>query len=1059
MVHARGYLPRLARFALALVVLILWAMPAIAGTVNASSLRDGETYDQFIVRFREGAPERTNATSRQRTLNAVGRGSDVALAHRLHLAVGADVIQAHRKLDRRAAERMMRRLAHQPGVEYVELDATARMFQVTPYYPSDPDYPKQWQFDPMGNDPGRAVLRNMEYAWGESTGNGITVAVLDTGSTPHHDLHYVYGGYDFITDPYLSRDANGRDGNPQDQGTYADGDECGTDPELRKSVWHGTHVTGIINATTNIQGLVGMAFGAIVTPIRVLGRCGVGRLSDFADAIVWAAGGTVAGVPANIANSAEVINLSWGATGACSFTMQAAIDSAVASGTVVVAAAGNDHIDASLVWPANCDHVITVGAMARDAPASYSNFGHVIDVAAPGGESESVDPIWSTYNDGIQGPASASFTGLAGTSMAAAHVSALVAMMQSAYVSTPAVVESVLKSTADYDTGACDSGGVIGAHPACGHGIISPYTAIYAVLNPTLVTDDAVVTEGQSGTKLVNFTLDLTRPRAQATSYTLSTADGTATAGSDYVARAGATQTIQPGQTRQNFVVIANGDTGVEPDEDFFVNLAPVVVDPLTDAYVPSRRKKVTLLNDDGLSIRDASVAEGNSGTAALAFKVELSKALPTPVTFRVTTGNFDDVTDATAGSDYTPLDPSHTYTLPANQASLAISVPVLGDYADEPNEQLFAALTNVAGAVVVDGDAWGTILNDDGPRLSVGDVSLAEGIGGTKTMRFPVEIYPLPAADVTYWYASTDASASSSPTLSNKDFTRVDLHWQTHPANQRYSYIDVPILGDSDTEQNEVLYMNVYDANQDVSVFDGQGTGLILNDDGCTLSIGDLATTEGNSGTKLVTYTVKLSYASCGPVRYDIATANGPGPTGALAGTDYVAKSLVGETIASGQTAKTFTVTLNGDTTIEPNELVYVNLKNAVNATLLDAQANVFVINDDGPTLSIGDVTTLEGNVNKTIAFTVSLSKPATAPVTFTLGAGNGTALAGSDFLAPSGATQTLPVGTLNKSVAMTIIGDTGKEANETFTVSITSASGATIADATALGTITNDD
>src|SRR5207342_3925393 len=101
----------------------------------------------------------------------------------------------------------------------------------------------------------------------------------------------------------------------------------------------------IAAVTNNAKGVAGVAYGAKIVPARVLGTCG-GYDSDIADAMIWASGGTVSGVPAN-ANPAEVINLSLGGTGACSSTTQAAINSAVSRGTTLAIAAGNDNTNVS----------------------------------------------------------------------------------------------------------------------------------------------------------------------------------------------------------------------------------------------------------------------------------------------------------------------------------------------------------------------------------------------------------------------------------------------------------------------------------------------------------------------------------------------------------------------------------------------------------------------------------------------------------------------------------------------------------------------------------------
>jgi len=239
----------------------------------------------------------------------------------------------------------------------------------------------------------------------------------------------------------------------------------------------------------------------------------------------------------------------------------------------------------------------------------------------------------------------------------------------------------------------------------------------------------------------------------------------------------------------------------------------------------------------------------------------------------------------------------------------------------------------------------------------------------------------------------------------------------------------------------------------------DGQATGTIVNDDQSappTLSIGDASTSEGNSGTKGLSFPVTLSAASTSAVTVSFATANGS----ATAGSDYVAQSG-SLTFAAGETTKTIAVVVNGDTTVEPNETFLVSLSGTSGATLADGQATGTIVNDDQSalSLSINDVTVSEGDTGTTLArFTVSLSGPSSSPVTVAWATADGTATAGSDYVA-GGGTLTFPAGQASASITVSVLGDATAEANESFLVRLSSATGATVADAVGLGTITNDD
>jgi len=224
-------------------------------------------------------------------------------------------------------------------------------------------------------------------------------------------------------------------------------------------------------------------------------------------------------------------------------------------------------------------------------------------------------------------------------------------------------------------------------------------------------------------------------------------------------------------------------------------------------------------------------------------------------------------------------------------------------------------------------------------------------------------------------------------------------------------------------------------------------------------LSINDVSASEGNAGTTAFTFTVSLSApAGAGGVTFDIATADGT----ASSASDYAAQTLTSQTIAPGNTAYTFTVLVNGDTTSEPNETFFVNVTNVSGATLADGQGLGTIINDDGGAmLSINDVSLNEGNSGTTsFVFTVSLSEPApVGGVTFDIATANGTATAGSDYVAKSLTAQTIAAGATTYSFTVDVNGDSTFEGNETFFVNVSNVTGAFIADGQGLGTIVNDD
>ena len=383
------------------------------------------------------------------------------------LAVGGDVYRLGSRLSPERLAATVAALRAQPGVAFVEPD---RIFQADASPPNDPYWttpaPGQWDLS-EGTTPTTYGI-DLLGAWDRTLGAGVVVAVLDTGITTHPDLAgQTVAGYDFISDPQVANDGNGRDADPSDPGDW-----CGS----AFSSWHGTHVSGTIAASTNNTiGIAGIAPSARIQPVRVLGKCG-GYGSDIADAIVWASGGSVSGVPAN-PTPARVINMSLGGNGSCGSTYQSAIDGALSRGTVVVVAAGNSNADASGFTPANCAGVITVAATGRNGSrASFSNYGSVVEIAAPGVS------LWSTLNDGATVPGNPAYAQYSGTSMATPHVAGVAALMLAANPAlTPAQVVARMQLTAhQFASSGCPEG--------CGSGIVDAAMAVAASLTPTVTS-------------------------------------------------------------------------------------------------------------------------------------------------------------------------------------------------------------------------------------------------------------------------------------------------------------------------------------------------------------------------------------------------------------------------------------------------------------------------------------------------------------------------------------------------------------------------------------------
>ena len=656
--------------------------------------------------------------------------------------------------------------------------------------------------------------------------------------------------------------------------------------------------------------------------------------------------------------------------------------------------------------------------------------------------------------------------------------------------------------------------------------------------SPILSVSDVSTNEGNSGPTTFSFNVSLNQPApAGGVTFDIGTADGTATtAGNDYIARTLTGQNIPQGQSSYAFDVTVNGDTLVESNETFFVNVSNV-----SGASVLDGQGLGTIQNDDtaqlvisqfypgggltGATFTNDYVELFNRGTMTVDFSIT-----PFSVQFLSTGGSTWAKTDLTSGT----ISPGHYFlvkeasggatgaALPtadatgtinltsttAGKVALISSTTLLtascpGDDGTQPfnptnmidfvgylgtaatanhcyegsGPASFTSGNNTiadyrkAGGCTDSNDnaadfftstpsprnsasATNNCAGGAAPNLSINDVSVTEGNSGTTTATFTVSLSaPAQGTDVTFDIATQDNTA----TTANNDYVAKTLTNQIIPAGQTSYMFTVTVNGDATIEPNEAFFVNVTNVVA-ANVLDGQGLGTIQNDDTPTLSINDVSVNEGNSGTTTFSFTVSLSVPAAGNVMFDIATQDN---TATTADNDYVARSLTGQTITAGNTTYTFDVTVNGDTAVESNESFFVNVSNVSGASVTDGQGLGTILNDDSPALSIDDISANEGNGSTTtFTFHVTLSLPAgPGGVTFDIATANNTATAGSDYVANSLTSQTIPAGSQTYNFNVTVNGDTLVENNETFFVNVTNVSGASVLDGQGLGTIQNDD
>lgn len=378
---------------------------ALAALVTAPAFAQSKEYqgsararapditDQIIVKWRDGGAT-VGKSVIQRASKATS-SAGVALRHKRQAFGRTEVFKLERTMAQAELQAVLTRLNADPDVEYAVADK--RRFAHA--LPSDPMIADQWYLQSTEISATRTDL-----AWDVTMGSDtVIVAVLDTGVRPEHpDLAgKLLPGYDFISEPVIANDGDGRDPDPTDDGDFVLASDrtgilanCDTDD----SSWHGTRVSSLIAATTDEgAGMAGLAWNARILPVRVLGKCG-GRDSDIIDAMAWAAGLPVPGIAELNPTPAKIINLSLGGDGACTANYQAAVNAVTAAGALIVASVGNDGIDVGT--PANCDNVLGVSGLRQvGTKVGYSNLGPGADIGAPAGNC--VNTTISRPSDGV----------------------------------------------------------------------------------------------------------------------------------------------------------------------------------------------------------------------------------------------------------------------------------------------------------------------------------------------------------------------------------------------------------------------------------------------------------------------------------------------------------------------------------------------------------------------------------------------------------------------------------------------------------------------------------
>ncbi len=585
-----------------------------------------------------------------------------------------------------------------------------------------------------------------------------------------------------------------------------------------------------------------------------------------------------------------------------------------------------------------------------------------------------------------------------------------------------------------------------------------------------IINDDLPVSINLKGATEVmeglsaNFELTLSAPVTTAVTVDYTTADGTAIAGSDYRLLSG-TVTFNPGITRQVVSVQTIKNPIYNPTTTFFFKLTS----SFNGLIEPPGQAKTTIIDTTGqpsISINNVTVTEGEN--VLTVFKVSLTAPSVQTVTvdYETADGPMQEG-QAQAGLDYYSAIGSLSF--PPAVTSQLITVTVLEDTENEPNEAFYVNLNNPVNVALGVSQGIGTIKdnNDPLPQLAIDNVSIVEGDSGSPTVIFKITLTPASGKTVSVNYTTTDGTAKAGTDYIGKSGVLTFTPGTTELP------LSVSIKGDITAELDETFSVNLR-SGVNAIIATAQGMGTIVNDDIVTISAADNSIVQ-TANPQALTFEVTLSVPCDRVVTVDYATANGSAtakrddlPSSVA---DYVA--ITGTlTFTPGVTKQTISVTVLGDLRYELEENFFVNLSRPTNSTIGLEQATGTIINHNTPSpylpmISINDVAVAEGDSDLTkVVFTVLLTRPIdfTEPVTLNYVTADGTSsslpeLHGSpDYHAISG-TLTFGTGITRQHITVYGVGDRVAEEDEDFFVNLFNSSQAIIAKEQGTGVILNDD
>ncbi|WP_412468438.1 Calx-beta domain-containing protein [Pedobacter sp. KLB.chiD] len=576
------------------------------------------------------------------------------------------------------------------------------------------------------------------------------------------------------------------------------------------------------------------------------------------------------------------------------------------------------------------------------------------------------------------------------------------------------------------------------------------------------ITDNDVATVSISATPTTydeaagnaTFTVTLNTAVQDAFTVDFATANGTATAGSDYTAKNG-TLTFPAGSGAgaiQTFTVSITNDNVVEPVETFTVILSNPTGGLVTIAAATATATITD--NDNSVATITAGTSGNENGPVNGTFGVNLSNpsSTDTQITYNLSG-------TATEGSDYATI-VTKTITIPAGQTIGAITIPVLTDNVVEGIETVTATLVSSNSPLVTVATAPANktatlnILDNNAATVSISatPASVSEA-AGTATFTVTLSTAVQRAFDVTY--ATTNATA-----IAGSDYTATSgtLNFPANSASGTTLTFTVPINNDNLVEPSETFNGTLTGVTGGlVTIGTGSAVVTIIDNDSAIASIAP-GVNGNETGPVKGTFAVTLS----NPASTNTELTYTLGGT-ATEGSDYAPVVTKTITIPAGQTTGTITIDILQDAIAENKETVTATLGTSNNLVTVDTTpATINIL--DANTSSISISTAPSVNESAGIAtFTVTLNNAVQSAFSVNYATANGAATAGADYTATSG-TLNFPSGAA-AGTALTfnvpVINDNIAESNETFTATLSGITGGVvlISNATATATIADND